>query len=68
MDILDIDQVRVVQRISGATVVGTVAEDQRRMIGDALLTPGGMLKSGGLKPQRRPVEAREGVLRILIYR
>jgi predicted ATPase len=51
LDLLDIDQVRVVERLAGATVVGTVSEHQRTMIRQALLSPGGLLKSGGFKPE-----------------
>lgn len=51
LDLLDINQVRVVERLGGATVVGTVSKHQRSLIRQALLSPGGLMRAGGLKPE-----------------
>lgn len=47
LDLIDIDNVRVVQRVEGATQVNRVSETQRGIVRDALATPGELLRSGG---------------------
>ncbi|MBT0769715.1 AAA family ATPase [Kineosporia sp. J2-2] len=47
LDLLDMDDVRVVERRDGATHVGLVAEHQRTIVKDSLLSAGSILRSGG---------------------
>lgn len=47
LDLVDIDAVRVVQRVDAATQVSPVTESQRGVVRDALATPGELLRTGG---------------------
>lgn len=51
LDMLPIDQVRAVQRVNGASTVGPVSHEQREMVRTELLSAGGLLRSGGIRPQ-----------------
>lgn len=50
LDLLDIDSVRVVQRLAGATTVSPVAKSQRRLVREQLAGPGELMRSQGLQP------------------
>ncbi|MFG1950703.1 AAA family ATPase [Micromonospora sp. NPDC048830] len=49
LDLLDMDDVRVVERVDGATYVGGVADHQRAIVRESLLSPGNLLRSGGFR-------------------
>lgn len=49
LDLLPIEAIRVVQRREGATLVGTVAEPQRAIVRDELMTLGSFLRAGGIR-------------------
>ena len=49
LDLLDVDEVRVVRRDQGATTVGRVSEHQRDVVRAGLLAPGGLLRAGGFE-------------------
>jgi predicted ATPase len=49
LDMLDMEDVRVVDRVDGASRVGGVDEAQRLVVRDSLMSPGGLLRSGGLR-------------------
>ena len=53
LDMLDMDDVRVVDRIDGASTVGVVAEHQRKIVRESLLSPGTLLRSGGFRSDGR---------------
>ncbi len=48
LDLIDIENVRVVQRVNAATQVKEVSDSQRCMVREALTSPGELLRSGGL--------------------
>lgn len=51
LDMLPIDNVLAVQRVNGASFVGQVSRDQREIVRSDLLSPGGLLRTGGIRPQ-----------------
>jgi predicted ATPase len=48
LDLVPIDDVRVVQRLAGTTTVSRVEEDQRRLVRNNLTTAGELLRTEGL--------------------
>lgn len=51
LDLVPVDSIRVVQRISGTTTIGRLDEGQRQLVRQHLETPGEVLRSQGLRPQ-----------------
>jgi predicted ATPase len=49
LDLLNVEDIRVVQRRDGVTTVGQVSEAQRSIVRDDLMTLGEFLRSGGIK-------------------
>lgn len=53
LDLLKIEEVRVVERKDGVTRIASLAEDQREAIKRSLLTPGELMRAEGLRPEER---------------
>lgn len=51
LDLLDVEEVRVVERKDGVTRIAPLAEEQRDAVKRSLLTPGELLRSEGLRPE-----------------
>jgi len=51
LDLLDVEEVRVVERKEGVTRIAPLAEEQREAVKRSLLTPGELLRSEGLRPE-----------------
>jgi len=49
LDMCQADQLRVVEKVDGATVVGPIAQDQRQVIQKRLFAPGQLLQAQGLR-------------------
>lgn len=49
MDLCEAEQLRVVEKIDGATHVGPIAQEQRRIIRKRLFAPGQLLQAQGLR-------------------
>ncbi len=51
LDLLDVEEVRVVERKDGITRIAPLAAEQRDAVKRSLLTPGELLRSEGLRPE-----------------
>jgi predicted ATPase len=51
LDLLDMDEVRVVSRKEGVTHVAPLAEEQREAVQHSLLTAGELMRAEGLRPE-----------------
>jgi len=51
LDLLEVDEVRVVERKEGVTRISPLAEEQRDAIKRSLLTPGELMRAEGLRPE-----------------
>jgi predicted ATPase len=51
LDLLDVEEVRVVERKDGVTRIAPLAEEQRDAVKRSLLTPGELMRSEGLRPE-----------------
>ncbi|WP_309895543.1 AAA family ATPase [Archangium sp.] len=51
LDLLDVEEVRVVERKDGVTRIASLAEEQRDAVKRSLLTPGELMRSEGLRPE-----------------
>lgn len=49
LDLLPVEDIRVVQRVEAVTSVGLVSEAQRSIVRDQLMTLGSFLRSGGIR-------------------
>jgi predicted ATPase len=58
LDLVDADEVRVVSRRNGSTVVNRMLESQREAVREGLLTLGEMLRAEGLQPESPGVAER----------
>lgn len=52
LDLLDVDEVRVVERQEGVTRIAPLAEEQREAVKRSLLTPGELMRAEGLQPAK----------------
>ncbi|HYO57437.1 AAA family ATPase [Archangium sp.] len=50
LDLLDVEEVRVVERQEGVTRLAPLAEEQREAVKHSLLTPGELMRAEGLRP------------------
>jgi len=50
LDLLGVDNIRVVERVEGITRVSPIAESQRALVRKQLLTPGELMRAEGLQP------------------
>lgn len=50
LDLLDVEEVRVVERKDGVTRIAPLAEEQRDAVKRSLLTPGELMRAEGLRP------------------
>lgn len=53
LDLLDVDEVRVVERKDGVTHIAPLAEEQREAVKRSLLTPGELMRAEGLRPEEK---------------
>jgi len=53
LDLLDVEEVRVVERKEGVTQISRLAAEQRDAIKRALLTPGELMRAEGLRPEEK---------------
>ncbi len=60
LDLIPVDDIRVVQRVGGATSVSPVDEQQRRLVRENLTTPGELLRSEGLLGPSEDEDESEG--------
>lgn len=51
LDLLDVEEVRVVERKEGITRIAPLAQEQRDAVKRSLLTPGELMRSEGLRPE-----------------
>lgn len=51
LDLLEVDEVRVVERKEGITHVAPLAEEQREAVKSSLLTAGELMRAEGLRPE-----------------
>lgn len=56
LDLLDLDTVRAVQRVNGVSTVGRVSGEQRALVRRELLSNGGLMRSGGIRPEGSSVD------------
>ncbi len=50
LDLLDVEEVRVVERRDGVTRIAPLEEEQREAVKSSLLTPGELMRAEGLRP------------------
>jgi predicted ATPase len=53
LDLLDVEEVRVVERKEGVTHISPLATEQRDAIKRSLLTPGELMRAEGLRPEEK---------------
>jgi predicted ATPase len=51
VDLLDVEEIRVVERKEGVTRIAPLAAEQREAVRSALLTPGELMRAEGLRPE-----------------